>query len=91
MAISCATQSANELCKYYWGPQSVSVTAGKLRRNGQRLQVADIIVLRAASSTVQGKLNNLYPHFSSRSLTKQNYILLFHYKKNIMKQKALVC
>lgn len=39
MAIPRATQSANELCKYYWGAQSLSVSAGRLRHNGHRLQV----------------------------------------------------
>lgn len=47
MAISCATQSANELCKYYRVPQSLSVTAGRLSHNGHRLQVADTIVAAA--------------------------------------------
>lgn len=50
MAISCATQSANELCKYYRGPQSLSVTVGRLRHNDHRLQVADTIVALARES-----------------------------------------
>lgn len=52
MAISCATQSANELCKYYRGPQSLSATAGRLRHNGHGLQVADIIIVAAERQTV---------------------------------------
>lgn len=43
MAILRATQSANELGKYYWGAQSLSVSAGRLKLNGHRLQVRNIL------------------------------------------------
>lgn len=40
---SGATQSANELCEYYRGARSMTVTAGRLRHNGHRLQVTDTL------------------------------------------------
>lgn len=68
----------------------MSVTAGRLRHNGHRLQVADITVLRAAGSTVQEKINNLHLHFIYGSHIAKLHHLKWLNSKNTMKQKAIL-
>ena len=62
----------------------MSGRAGRLRRCGHRLQVADIIVLRAAGSTSPRKIK----HFThTLRLDHQQSQIMFDYLKNIMKGK----